>query len=100
MLKRILIVLILILVVMVVGFWGLSKYKNRRLMPDYFATYYKTQDTVPVGKVGIFVPGLVVPENYEGKGREFFYNITFKIFNTDHLSITGFANIRNNRIKI
>ena len=66
--------------IIVVGFWGLSKYKNRRLMPDYFETHYKTQDTVPKGKVGIFVPGLVVPATYDENGREFFYNVTFKIY--------------------
>jgi protoheme ferro-lyase len=78
--KKFLIVLVMVPVIIIVGFWGLSKYKNRRLMPDYFETHYKTQDTVSVGKVGIFVPGLVVPETYEEKGREFFYNITFKIY--------------------
>ena len=77
----ILVILIGIPVCFIVGFWGLSKYKNRRIKPDYFNSHYKVQDTVPKGKVGIFVPGLVVPETYD-EAREFFYNITFKIFNT------------------
>ena len=67
----------------IVGFalWGLTKYKNRRISPDYYAVHYKVQDTVPVGKVGVFVPSLIVPPTYK-QGREFFYNVTFKIFNT------------------
>jgi len=52
--RKLLIILIMVPVIIVAGFWGMSKYKNRRLMPDYFETHYKTQDTVPVGKVGIF----------------------------------------------
>jgi hypothetical protein len=77
-----LVILIALPVVFVVGFCGLSKYKNRRLSPDYFKTHYKTQDTVPVGKVGVFVSGLVVPATYDEKGRKFFYNMTYKIFDT------------------
>ena len=56
--KKFLIILIIVPVIIVVGFWGLSKYKNRRWKTDYFVTHYENQDTVPVGKVGIFVPGL------------------------------------------
>lgn len=77
--KKLLYIVLAILVVSV-SYTALAKYKNRRVSPDYFQTHYKTQDTVPVGKVGIFVPGLVVPETYD-KGREFFYNVTFKIYN-------------------
>jgi hypothetical protein len=75
-----LVILIALPVVFVIGFWGLSKYKNRRLSPDYFETHYKTQDKVPVGKTGVFVSGLVVPAAYDEKGRDFFYNMTYKIF--------------------
>ena len=57
--------------------WCLAQYKNRRISPDYYTAYYKGQDAVPVGKVGVFVPGLMVPHTYE-QGREFFYNGTFK----------------------
>ncbi len=79
--RKFLIILIMVPVIIVVGFWGMSKYKNRRISPDYYATHYKVQDTVPKGKVGIFVPGLVVPETYDD-ARKFFYNITFKIYKT------------------
>ena len=53
----ILVILVGIPVGFIVGFWGLSKYKNRRIKPDYFNSHYKVQDTVPKGKVGIFVAG-------------------------------------------
>ena len=36
------------------------------------------QDSVPEGKVGIFVTGLIMPEKMD---YPFFYNITLKIFN-------------------
>lgn len=57
------------------GFW-LYKYKNRLPLPDYYQ-YYKTQDTVPVGKVGVFATSLIMPENHS---HAFFHNIVFKIF--------------------
>jgi protoheme ferro-lyase len=56
----------------------LAKYKNRRLKPDYYEEFYKVQDSVPEGKVGIFVTGLIMPEKMD---YPFFYNITQKIFN-------------------
>ena len=55
---------------------GVFKYKNRRLTPDYYE-YYKSQDTIPAGKIGIFVPSLIMPEKHD---HTFFYNITMKIF--------------------
>ena len=69
---------LIVIVVVPVFFILLSKYKNRRLKPDYYEDYYKKQDTVPEGKVGIFVTGLIMPEKME---FPFFYNITLKIFN-------------------
>ncbi len=77
--KKFLVGFLVVVVGVVVGFWGMSKYKNRRLAPDYYASHYKIQDTVPKGKVGIFVPSLVVPPTFE-KGEKFFYNVTFKIY--------------------
>ena len=75
MIKKIAVVIGLIIVVAVAGFTGMYKYENRRLSPDYLQ-YYKTQDTVPEGKVGVFVTGLIVPETL---GTVFFYNIFNKI---------------------
>ena len=59
------------------GFYGLYKYKNKRIKPDYYETF-KTQDTVPEGKVGVFAVGLIMPETLEDP--QFFYNISYKIF--------------------
>ena len=39
--------------VLVVNGWGLVKYNNRRICPDYYETHYKVQDTVPEGKVNL-----------------------------------------------
>jgi len=52
------------------------KKKNKRIEPDYYE-YYKSQDTVPRGKVGVFIAGLIMPEHHDDA---FFYNITKKIF--------------------
>ncbi|MCP4713927.1 MAG: hypothetical protein GY868_02330 [Deltaproteobacteria bacterium] len=68
-------VFLLIIALIVGSFYGLAKYNNRRLKPDLFEMY-KKQDTVPVGKVGVFVTGLIMPEDYE---PVFFYNIHHKI---------------------
>ena len=54
------------------------QYKNQPLKPDYFEVY-KKQDTTPAGKVGVFVTTLIMPEELS---YPFFYNVTFKIFNT------------------
>ena len=59
-------------------FFGLFTYKNRPLQPDYFE-YYENQDTAPVGKVGIFVTGLVAPPEHSSV---FYYNVVNKVFNT------------------
>lgn len=70
--------LLLVVVIIVVSGYGLYKYKNRRITPDYYEVY-KTQDTVSVGKVGIFVVGLIMPPHHD---PVFFYNISNKIFKT------------------
>ena len=59
------------------AFYGLFKYKNIPAKPDYFE-YYKTQDTVPEGKVGIFATGLIMPTEHS---HAFFHNIIHKILN-------------------
>lgn len=70
----------LLSVVVVLGFGGYATYwfMNRTppqlVEPNYF-TYYKTQDTTPVGKVGIFVTGLIMPESFR---IEDFYNLALK----------------------
>jgi len=75
MLKKIAAALVLIVIIVIAGVVGMYKYQNRRLTPDYFE-YYKTQDRVPEGRVGVFVTGLIVPEEPE---PVFFYNIQKKI---------------------
>ncbi len=75
MIKKIAAVLALIVLIVIAGFIGMYKYQNRRLKPDYFE-YYKTQDSVPEGKVGVFVTGLIIPEDLD---PVFFYNIQNKI---------------------
>src|SRR5210317_980735 len=74
---KILKVMLLIIAVFMAGFYGLYKYKNKRIKPDYYEVY-KTQDTVPEGKVGVFAVGLIMPETLEDP--QFFYNIAHKIF--------------------
>jgi len=75
--KKFFLVCTVLIISVVVGYWGLAKYKNRRITPDYYEVY-KTQDTVPVGKVGVFTIGLIMPETLENP--QFFYNIAHKIF--------------------
>jgi len=60
------------------GGYTLYKYKNRRIKPDCFEVY-KTQDTVPIGKVGVFVTALIMPPSHD---NVFWYNVSKKIFNT------------------
>jgi len=72
-----LIILLLVIITPVVVFFILYKTKNKRLEPDYYEQY-KAQDTVPDGKVGVFVTGLIMTEDMDDS---FFYNITKKIFN-------------------
>jgi len=76
-LLKILKVALLIFAVVIIGFYGTYKYKNKRIKPDYYEVY-KTQDTVPVGKVGVFAVSLIMPETLENP--QFFYNIAHKIF--------------------
>ncbi len=59
-----------------IGVYALYKYKNKRPAPDYYERY-KTQDTVPRGKAGIFATCLIMPETMDDT---FFFNITKKIF--------------------
>ncbi|MSO98702.1 MAG: hypothetical protein EXR11_10870 [Rhodospirillaceae bacterium] len=77
-LKRIAIAVALIVVVLAGGGYGTFWYMNRippqLIEPNYF-TYYKNQDTTPVGKVGIFVSGLIMPESFR---IEDFYNLALK----------------------
>lgn len=75
MLKKTAAAFVLVIILAAAGFIGMYKYQNRRMMPDYLE-YYKTQDSVPGGKVGVFVTGLIVPENPD---PVFFYNIQNKI---------------------
>ncbi|MCB2107947.1 MAG: hypothetical protein KDE14_09620 [Rhodobacteraceae bacterium] len=77
-LKRILIVAAAIVVVASAGGYGVFKYMNRTppqlAEPNYYA-YYKTQDTIPEGKIAIFISGLFMPERFRA---EDFYNLALK----------------------
>lgn len=73
--KKLLLSLFIVFVLIVAGFFGMYKYENRRLTPDYFQ-FYKTQNSMPEGKAGVFVTGLIVPETLDSV---FFYNIFKKI---------------------
>jgi hypothetical protein len=74
--KKILMGLIVVAVILFGLLFGIYKYKNQPPTPDYY-DYYKTQDTNPVGKVGIFVTGLVArPEH----SSVFYYNVVQKVF--------------------
>jgi len=69
---------LLIVAIIIICGYSLYKYKNKRIEPDCFEIY-KTQETQPVGKVGVFVTGLIMSEDMD---VEFFYSMTHKIFNT------------------
>ncbi len=70
--------IVVFFILLFVGFKIMCKIKNKRLEPDYYEIY-KQQDTVPTGKVGLFITGLIVTEKMS---HTFFFNITKKIFNT------------------
>ena len=76
--KKIVIGFVVIIVVVCGLFFGLFTYKNRPLQPDYFE-YYENQDTTPVGKVGIFITGLVATPEHSSV---FYYNVVNKVFST------------------
>jgi hypothetical protein len=68
----------LVFVFLLSALFGIYKYKNQQPRPDYFE-YYKNQDRVPTGKIGVFVTGLVArPEH----SATFYYNVTKKVFNS------------------
>jgi protoheme ferro-lyase len=74
-LKQILIFFLVFLLVAGGGFYTAFRIMNAKTGPDTYA-HYQTQDTVPHGKVGIFVTRLIMPETMED---EFFINISDKI---------------------
>ncbi len=70
-----------VIVLLILGsffIFGLYKYKNQPLRPDYFEIY-KTQDSVPEGKTGVFVISLITPEEHN---HSFYYNIFHKVMGT------------------
>ena len=69
---------VIVLIILVAAGYGVFTYKNQIPKPDYYEVY-KKQDTIPVGKVGIFATTLITPTKLS---YTFFYNVTFKIFNT------------------
>ncbi|MCL4792420.1 MAG: hypothetical protein KJ040_10270, partial [Gammaproteobacteria bacterium] len=66
-LKKLLIGLAGLAVVAGVGGYATYKYMNRTpaqlVAPNYYE-YYLNQDTVPEGRVGIFISSLIMPEDY------------------------------------
>jgi len=56
-------VVLLCLGILIVSGYGFYKYKNRQPKPDYF-NVYETQNTVPVGKLGVFIITSVFPSEY------------------------------------
>ena len=66
--KKILKYSVLVFLVIGIGGYGVFKYNNatppQLKEPNYFA-YFKNQDTVPEGKVGIFITHLIMPEEME-----------------------------------
>jgi hypothetical protein len=74
--KKFLIIFGVVFVVLCSAFLGTFKYKNQPPKPDYYE-YYKTQDSVPEGKIGIFVTGLVARPKHSAV---FYYNVTKKVF--------------------
>jgi len=73
---KVLKIIVVSIVVLAVGGYGLYTYKNQRTKPDYFE-YYKTQDKVPEGKIGVFATSLIMPEEHD---HSFWYNIAHKVF--------------------
>jgi len=56
--------MILIIVSNGVTFWYMNRIPPQLKEPNYF-TYYKNQDLMPEGKVGIFISHLIMPEDME-----------------------------------
>ena len=75
---KILKIVLLCIFVLVIAGYGLYKYKNLPQKPDYYE-FYKNQDTVPEGKIGVLVAGLIMPDKIS---PVFFNNVAKKIFKT------------------
>lgn len=77
-LKRLLAGLAILVVLVAGGGYGTFRYMNRTppqlAEPNYYR-YYQEQDTVPEGRVGIFISSLVMPEEYR---QEDFYLLALK----------------------
>jgi len=76
--KRVILRSFVVIVVLIALLYGLYKYKNLPPKPDYFEVY-KTQETVPVGKVGVIIVGHIQPGTLE---MAYWYNIAFHVFNS------------------
>ena len=63
--KKILIGVIAVIVVAYGGYAAVERQQNARPTPDLYYDFYKTQDTTPEGKVGVFLVGLNTGEDYE-----------------------------------
>ncbi|MDP7152914.1 MAG: hypothetical protein QF897_00590, partial [Gammaproteobacteria bacterium] len=62
--KKFLITVLVLIVAVVAGGYGTFKYKNREHGPDIYAMY-KTQDSVPQGRTGVFMIGLSQTEDFD-----------------------------------
>lgn len=78
MLRKLLFALVALVAILAAGAFGTYRYMNRtppQLVAPNWYEYYKAQDGVPVGRVGIFVSSLVMPEEYR---QEDYYLLALK----------------------
>lgn len=76
--KRFLKTVAVLVIVVIAGGYGTFKYMNRTppqlKEPNYFA-YFKNQDPVPEGKIGLFITSLIMPETMRNVD---FYTLALK----------------------
>jgi protoheme ferro-lyase len=68
---------VLIIAMLGLAGFGTYKYKNQpsELMEPNYYTFYKNQDTKPVGKVGIYISQMILPEKFD---EEIYENVFYK----------------------
>ena len=62
--KKLLIGVVVLVALVYGGFNLVARQQNARPTPDLYYDYYKTHDSTPEGKVGVFLVGLATKENY------------------------------------
>ena len=74
--KTVLVVFLSVVVVSVASFFDMNRVPPQLKEPNYF-NYYKNQDLVVEGKVGIFISHLIMPEDMAARtvlNRRFKYS--------------------------